>query len=704
MEYETTVSLVFGGALFNRIHGLLEHRLCTEEDLDVYNCCDQSVTRDENGGYKYRELKQLSPHGTRTSWDRKQVKLFKELQVPHIDPATGRVIFVTTTYKASTEEIMTESQWKLAVRENHSNTACIRSTNKHRLSYPPESFTDLFHGQVPEFTRLSLGEYSTYGGTLEARTKCDPVYYLEIESEYTTELEGSEEIRRNAERIINILFTVLPYDLVASTMRNDAAATVRRERPDNIFDEFRRWFVNYNRLRGDLWLAATDDLKLFLMPKWHGVKAIANYCNGFLFIRDACGALSTYRVDLPFDNDLMLQLEIVDEAGAKLYVVTEVLAVVVKTHNTLYHVYSRNNTLEDTGRCAGKMDSTSVTIKTQFNNPNNRCNTYRLVDPLYSLLVMHFLNGDRPPAGERGYKELYAVNTYTRSDAPALIFTSVALAVKAEEISRLRNWETFNQSVGWSRRTKRRKDCLRRRANYFPPHFQKNPRFANLCEGLLVAFVFPDRSPHPPPSSAARRLPSLPGHGYIKIKLLDTVDLEYHIRLGVAFSASGKHRFRVRGVPATFSGSFDRPYPVVNNRVIIECYRDRDLNCMVFLKDRPDKNKADGDDKITAIDDEIIVLYHRNATSDQQNSHGPHQAIWIGSNLKEQILDFGGVPRPGHHPTPPKLDVHRPLTRDDWTSDTMRRQELKIFVINRVWGIIIFGFHTQRPMVYGTIQ
>lgn len=637
MEFETTVSLVFGGELFQKIYERLNRRHHLEEDLDIYtfNRLPSHTSHSESRRFKYREMKRYVPlvgggKNVVVMRDRKLIKRCMEQQVPHIDPVSGRVLFVSTTYKSSVEGQVTEEQWTRTVREDHSTASCLRTANKHRLSFPPQSFSDLFNGHVPGFTRLSIGEYSQYGGTLEARTKCNPIYYLEIEKEYKTALKGPDEIRREAERLVEILFTVLPYRLISETMRKEAAATVQRERTDNVFDEFKRRFVDYNRCRIQLWNATTETrpskrtdspgITFFLMPKWDGMKATASYCDGYLFVRDTCGSLSTFSVQLPFDNDVILQLEIVKEDGSdkKLLVVTEILAVVVKSHDTLYHVYNRSNTLDDTGRFAGNVD-TSITLKTQFKNPDNRCNTYRLVSPLYSLLTLHSLGEYRARQlhdSRRG--EEAATNTYMRDETPRVILTTVAIVDSADGISNLLNTldEFHNYKAGvkqtpstvqeemWNKSVH-----LRTLSQHLPPWLLGQAYFRNHCEGLLTVFVVKAGVEFNPterarPTAADTR--PLPNYGYMKIKIRDTVDLEYHLSTGLANSASGKYRFRVQGVPEKFAGWAERPRPVTNGRAIIECYFDRDLGAVVYVKDRPDKNKADNEEKIAAIDNDII--------------------------------------------------------------------------------------------------
>lgn len=620
MEFEFTVTLMFGGRSFQDIYSRLQHRNHTSEDLDVYVCNRPG----EFKTYRYRELKHTAykPDDNRsvfvsTVWDRKWTKRCVERQIPYADPTTGRIIFVTSTYKSSREEKLTEEEWASIVREDHTRTDCYRSFNKHRLAFPPESFTDLFGGHVPEFTRLTLGEYSTYGGTLEARTKCNPLYYLEIEHEHHQDVHY--KIEEYMTSLVQKLFTILPYDVVTKAVRHDSAATVLRERVDNIFDEFKRHFVNYNRWRSSLWNTVktkedggvTNNIKAFIMPKWDGIKATANYCDGFMFVRDSCGSLSTYMVDLPFDNDLMLQLEIVKGNGnnTKIIVITEVMAVVVKNHNSMYHVYNRNNTLKDTGRYAGNV-STSITLKTQFQNPNDVCNTYRLVEPIHSLLVMRHLSNVRwakvsssLSTDQMKHHNPAGVNTYMSTDRPVILITTVVGTDKPSQIKeimhvldRFHGYKNEKRIVPTSNREDHvnRLECLRLLSLYLPSLSLKDSFVREYCEGLLVAFVL---TPKGRSSS----------HCYIKIKTLDTIELEYRLSLGLATTASCKHFFKVEGVPTAFPGWAERFSPVTNDRAIIECYYNRDKSHLVFLKDRPDKNKPDTDEKINAIDSEIIT-------------------------------------------------------------------------------------------------
>lgn len=615
--------MIFGGVCYRKVYDLLERRAHVEEDSDAYVYTGRPDDS-EDTAYRYRELKRSGVRGAATtSWDRKRVLRCLDSQVPYIDGRSGRVIFVTTTHKTSVEERLTEEQWNDAVREDHTaDTTFRRVYNKHRLAFPPESFVDLFGGAVPEFTRLSLGEYSAYGGTLEARTKCNPVYYLEIENETEHEVD---DVQQHTLRLVEILFTVLPYGLVAETMRKNACATVQRERVDCVFEEFKRRFVNYHRCRRKLWrlagrqreeaaLTGPGHVKMFVMPKWDGRKATANYCEGFLFVKDSCGSLSTYRADLPFDNDVILQLELLDDdCGRRLMVVTEILAVVVKTHNTLYHVYNRNNTLHDTGRNAGNV-TTGITLKSQFTDPNNVCNPYRLVAPSFSLLVIQRLSAKRWASNTTA--PTAAVNTYMRSDTPELFLTTVAETTEnCEEVLRLldrfHNYgEDGERSVpsGGREERRNRRRCIRRLSTtYLPDRLLEDARYRKHCEGLLVVFArcgdtLATASHHRP---KRRRLPD---HGYVKIKRTDTVDLEYNVSLGLATTSSGKHRFTVRDVPDDFRGWSERPRPVTDDRLIIECFYDRDRRSLVFFKDRPDKSKADSDEKICATNHEIIEV------------------------------------------------------------------------------------------------
>jgi len=666
MECETTVALVFGAEYFDEFYSRLKHRHHTEESLDVYTCKqtvpDTTISRSVDvvsrvhnyrnknvKVYKYRELKRSleKDDGTRyydTTWDRKSTQQCIESQIPYIDKQSHRVIFVSSTYKSSFEEKLSASEWELAVREDHATAACIRTSNKMRCVFPPQSFGDIFNGRVPNFTRLSLGEYSTYAGTLEARSKCNPIYYLEIEHEKELDVK---DVANNMLHLVGLLFEILPYELVARAMRKTATSTVQRERTDNIFDDFKRQFADYNKMRDQLWKSVgkldEDDgdgdkrrntkgtnkgaheppFRLFLMPKWDGIKATANYCDGHIFIKDQCGSLSTYSVDLPFDNDLLLQLEIVEDADTKerFIVITEILAVVVTNHNTLYHVYSKNNSLYDTGRCAGNV-SNSITMKKQFRDPKNICNTYRLVEPLHSLLIIHHLSVLRWSqvwdSQHEGRKQKLrfsttATNTYMTSDSPTLFLTTVVRTSVLDEIKDvlriLDQFHCYTDDGSTSKRVRPqdykqekiiREECLRTLSKNFPEPMltQLQERYINrLCEGLLVAIVF---------QNGRHRPLNLPDHFYIKLKMVDTIDLEYNITLGFATTASGKHKFQVQGVPTTFPGWVERASPITNDRAIIECYYDRQQSSLIFVKDRPDKTRPDSDEKISAIDGDII--------------------------------------------------------------------------------------------------
>lgn len=670
MEYETTVTLAFGGKLYGRLYELLHSRPYVVEDVDVYVVKGKSP--DDTGRRQtYRETKRYRPgvDAVETWWDRKTVKRYVEHQVPHVDRHERRVCFITTNYKTSYEEKLTADQWRVRVREDHANDTCLRVANKRRLAFSAGSFSDRFAHRDdtrPRFTRLSLGEYSTYGGTLEARTKCNPLYYLEIEHELIREPEDDGDIERNAELLVETLFTVLPYGLVAETMRTDASATVRRERVDNVFDEFKRRFVDYNRCRGDLWKAVVGGnrngsesnrdgrppvVDLFLMPKWDGLKATANYCEGYLFVRDACGSLSTYTVDLPFDNDVVLQLEALNdsELGERLFVVTEIMAIAVRNHDTLYHVYNRSNSERDTGRYAGNV-SNSITLKTQFNDANDRCNTYRLVAPRYSLSVFHLLNECRSAcpesscANEPERRQLEhvplttatgtgrelpgheAINTYARNYRVSVLFTTVRPVDPfrdAEEVllilDRFHDCRPNGESTGPASSEEEalanRIRCLKELSSFLPDRLLHDQRFCRHCEGMLVTFVRSDGRTVTAASTGRANdgvrvssLPSLSDHGYIKVKPIDTVDLEFDLDRRTAVSASGRYTFPVLGVPDKLPNWADRPRPVTNNRIIIECYYDRGRACLVFIKDRPDKTRPDSDEKISAIDPAISAL------------------------------------------------------------------------------------------------
>src|SRR5436190_1364462 len=382
-EYETTCGIVFDGELYCQIKTALFNQYKTiafEEHVDIYS-------DPQKDGSRYRALTIYSVCNSTDDvpveykkWDKKQTLYSYESQIPFIDTTKERIAFITCTYKESSERSMTSDEWTKIVTEDHTTGLFMRLYNKKRICF----YEDAFDTKSP-YTRVSIGKHSSYGGTLESRSTCDSLYYLEIELESKGQLNG-DEVQQNMHALTKLLFQLVPYDLVKMAMMAANTGAVQRERLDNIFDTFKRTFRDYKRCASELREKAHlhDELNLFIMPKWNGVRATGlYYCKGYLTVKDACGRLTSFNTHLPFDNDMILQLEVVEterdmnssgiNVAGRFYVITELMAVLIKSKNTLFQVYGRNNAVHDTGRNIGNV-AASIAMKAQFADSCHVCN------------------------------------------------------------------------------------------------------------------------------------------------------------------------------------------------------------------------------------------------------------------------------------------------------------------------------------------
>lgn len=556
-EFETTVGFFFDGTVYRSVLAELESKCCTpprEEIVDVYAGPDASQ--------RYREI----TRGASRAWDLKKTVACVEAQTPYVDAEAGSVVFIGGTYKESTERAMTRDEWESTVREDHVTGRCARVGNKHRFCYDR-----LRIDTSVAFTRVSCGETSAYGGTLEARSKCDTIYYMEIELETEGRLD-EERAYATMTSLVVLLFQLVPYETVCRAMMASNSCSIQRERIDNLFDAFKRRFMDYNTCRSRLAddASALPPVLLFVMPKWDGVRVTGLYfCEGYLLMRNAREILSSFRVKLPFGNDTILQLEQIAGAdGRDFYVITELLAVMIKSRHTMYQVFGRNNAKHDTGRSIGNVVA-SISIKRQFDDHRDVCNGYRLLDAQTSLRVLHVL-GRTASAGGAGIVALTTVARIDRSE-------NAAVLRRMDDVFSSRSPETRRRRVD-------------RMFDAYLPGLKADAAVAQHCEGLIVAFT-------------ARRRRSIPDHGYFKLKYVDTVDLELDL---VTFRLTSRDatRYRALGVERdtfTYRGEWR------NTRIVVECMYDHDRDALVFVRERYDKTRPDADKKIEAINPKILL-------------------------------------------------------------------------------------------------
>jgi hypothetical protein len=598
-EYEVTCGIVFDGEIYGRLKSELyvkSEKPPIEEDIDIYGLPGKE-------GERYRALTRYAAVGCDGAaaatapaaaaiddveidyrrFDHKKTIHAYESQIPYVERSRGRLLFITCTYKESMETILDKDEWDRTVKEDHTSGDCMRVYNKKRLCF----YEGAFRTSVP-YTRVSIGQQSSYGGTLEARSVCNAIYYFEIELESTRRL-GTTEVDAYMHQICDMVFQLLPYDLVKSAMLARNTRSVQRERIDGVFDTFTRQFRDYTSCAPHL-RRLHKAIAFYIMPKWDGIRAVGLYfCDGYLIVKDACGRISSFRTVLPFDNDMILQLEVVrpksvscadittDSEGCY-YVITELLAVFVKSPNTLYHVYGRNNGMYDTGRNIGNVVP-SITIKTQFKNASHVCNLYRLLKPETSLRAIATLTEIRD-AGADG--PCYHVINITS----VVNITDRLMSVK-DFLDCMDDATTNGKIPGL--RTK--EQVLRLFADLMPVYLQNDLRFKDNCEGMIVAFT--------KRGGENTHRSDLEEYSYFKLKHIDTVDLELNLITGTLTSSDQTH-YRAEGLPNLDNvlGWAERPTPIKNQRIIVECYYDG--NKLLFFKDRCDKSRPDSDRKIKA--------------------------------------------------------------------------------------------------------
>lgn len=598
-EFECTVGIVFDANLYGHVRSALTAKAKTRvvpvtETVDVYS--------DPVGGggqaSRYRKRRSVNDNGTLdVSHDRKVTRSCHEAQVPYLNASEGRILFLCGSYKESAEHSLTEGDWNRLVEsaENHLvSTTPVRVYNKRREVYGSADFEGC-PLSVPAGcrVRVSIGDFSVYGGTLEARIKCNPISYMEIEAEYESPLDRTT-VDRTLSALCRGLVRLVGYELVAAAMRAANSYGVQRERTDCLFDSFKRRFVDFKSYGRGLERSAVDgDLAVYVMPKWDGVRAVATYYDGHAFVRNCYGEITTYRAELPFDNDVILQLEVVD--GGKYMVITEIMAVIVKSQNTTYQAYGKNNALSDTGRYSGNV-ANSIVMTKQFKDPNDVCNLYRLVTPSVSLSLMRDLSVRRHRHLRVGRLSPSATSMAAANvDRPVLMLTTVVRL--SNEVARTALFSLLSEFFGsegtrdFDEHRTTRLRCVDAVMANFPSTLldDKIFRLHASNEGLIVAFadgrVLPSlRRPRDHGGSTA----PLFDHCYVKMKRIDTVDLETRAD-GRTFSAD-LTEYRVHGLPRAAGPT------------IVECHYDRRAGRLTYTKTRRDKTAADRDDKIAAVD------------------------------------------------------------------------------------------------------
>lgn len=624
-EYECTVGLVFDNNLFGKIR---EHLLgLSRHEPDVENVFiyarDQSPQK-----YRHHRVRTAATGDSYDRFDTKTTLRCQEAQVPYYCEVTGRIIFLTGSYKEANERVITETDWK-AVRdgENHiMSESLIRVAHKRREVFDYDCCFDTSAGAADSerlitllglplgtqphshiTSRLTIGEYSIFGGTMEARTLYNTINYLEVEREFNMHLDerGASVVLTD---IVARLIGLLGYELVVKTMKASNTRSVQSERLHTLFDSFQRTFINYaahdSAIRAGL---EHDFYRAYIMPKWDGVRATALYYDGHLIIRSADLTVDTINVDLPFDNDMVLQLEIIAGSHA---VITEIMAVLVKSHNTTYQMYGKNNAAADTGRYVGNV-SNSIVIAKQFSDHKDPCNLYRLVEPVVSLHFMSLLSRRRHQfltnlsveEFRRVTNSLYDWYTESRvrgrKGIVSVIPTTVICLSKERSASLCAKLRRFNESrllEDATAYTTSRRRCIDEMASAFPSSLLYDRFYAEAAgkEGLIVAFAKSVVSPLTTFNDFLARHERWFTYGYVKVKMMDTVDMKMdqdgHVR------SRDLTRYRLIGV---------RPVPppgVDVSHWIIECAYDRKYNGLVFVRNRTDKLEADDDSKIAKMD------------------------------------------------------------------------------------------------------
>lgn len=656
---------------------------------------------------KYRKYINLDYNLGETceTYDKKKIIKCTESQIPYMEMEKGRVIFLTGTYKESIETKLTSDEWKnVELGENHLVTdAPISVSNKHRELFYNED------GQIKlnyEYSRISLGEYSIYGGTGESRIKCNSIYYLEIERENPKHIDHVVASNILIELTNNII-ELIGYDLVAMSMKASHSCSVQKERIDCLFDMFKRDFKNYDKCKNKIKKGVlSKTLELYVMPKWDGIRATGIYYDNNIIIKSLSGSIFTYKTDLPFDNDVILQLEIIDtdEKDYNIYngdddkdnvlnsrvkienkngknvcvscgaldkkdekhkigggeqdkdeekylsrnvnleydeslastssskttvnddvsalemdesinggknekptylIITEIMAVLIKSHNTTYQMYGKNNAFFDTGRHTGNV-SNSIVMTKQFVNPNDVCNLYRLVTPILSLNIMCKMSKLKhsylSSLSENEFKNmLNGIDT-------VLMFTTVVKidTKKIDENIVLETLDNFysidKKSLDVEKINYEKESNMSLFINVFPKTMLNDKVYKENAEneGLIIAYTKNNMN-------FITDKVSNDINGYMKMKKTDTVDLEYinsnscrdNDKIQYAYS-NDMTKFIVTGIPSDIVKNYKKIYNM--KKCIIECHYDFILKSIKFLRVRQDKTEADGDCKIKNVD------------------------------------------------------------------------------------------------------
>lgn len=706
VEYECTVGIVFDSNLYKLIRDKILEKIKDNsnspyiQSVDIFaNIADKTT--------KYRKYINLDYNLGETceTYDKKKIIKCTESQIPYMEMEKGRVIFLTGTYKESIETKLTSDEWKnVELGENHLVTdAPISVSNKHRELFYNED------GQIKlnyEYSRISLGEYSIYGGTGESRIKCNSIYYLEIERENPKHIDHVIASNILIELTNNII-ELIGYDLVAMSMKASHSCSVQKERIDCLFDMFKRDFKNYDKCKNKIKKGVLSKrMELYAMPKWDGIRATGIYYDNNIIIKSLSGSIFTYKTDLPFDNDVILQLEIIDtnEKDYKIYngddnkdntlntrvkienkigknvcvsgaldkkdekdkiggggeqdkdeekylsrnvnleydeslastsssettvnddvsalemdesinggknekptflIITEIMAVLIKSHNTTYQMYGKNNAFFDTGRHTGNV-SNSIVMTKQFVNPNDVCNLYRLVPPILSLNIMCKMSKLKhsylSSLSENEFKNmLNGIDT-------VLMFTTVVKidTNKIDENLVLETLDNFysidKKSLDVEKINYEKESNMSLFINEFPKTLLNDKVYRENAEneGLIIAYTKNNMN------FITDKI-SNDINGYMKMKKIDTVDLEYinsnscrdNNEIQYAYS-NDMTKFIVTGIPSDIVKNYKKIYNM--KKCIIECYYDFILKSIKFLRVRQDKTEADGDCKIKNVD------------------------------------------------------------------------------------------------------
>lgn len=750
VEYECTVGIVFDSDVYKLIRDKIFEKIKDDGNSPYIQSVDIFVNPSCKNT-KYRKYINLDYNLGETceTYDKKKIIKCTESQIPYMEMERGRVIFLTGTYKESIETKLTADEWKtVQLGENHLVTdAPISVSNKHRELFYKED------GQIKlnyEYSRISLGEYSIYGGTGESRIKCNSIYYLEIERENPEHVDQAIASNILIELTNNII-ELIGYDLVAMSMKASNSCSVQKERIDCLFDMFKRDFKNYDKCKKRIKKGVlSKTLELYAMPKWDGIRATGIYYDNNIIIKSLSGSIFTYKTNLPFDNDVILQLEIieggdenVDDGGVEdgdgctvddggeddvgdydddvlkdnrvkiknetvkvnvhvsgasderkaderreadddyynglkegvgeekdvssdygnnyyepvasssssvevnninnndgdekeeidtgdkdvptpvgdgknekrtYLIITEIMAVLIKSHNTTYQMYGKNNAFFDTGRHTGNV-SNSIVMTKQFADPNDVCNLYRLVPPILSLNIMCKMSKLKhsylSTLGDNEFKNmLNGIDT-------VLMFTTV-VKIDTNRIDENLVLETLDNFYSVDKKSSdvekinyERESSMSLFVGEFPETLLKDKVYKENAEreGLIIAYT--KTSMNFITDKASKDV-----NGYMKMKRVDTVDLEFISGNNNSSSNGGgtgendeiiqfaysndMTKFTVLGIPWDIVKNYKKSYNM--KKCIIECYYDFALKNIRFLRVRHDKTEADGDCKIKNVD------------------------------------------------------------------------------------------------------